>query len=84
MSFLFIFIQNGFWMFNNVTLMTNMKYTVIPTRDVRSVPRYETALIVHNVQKNDFGEYQCYITNQYGTSFVRIPLEKRSNNNRDQ
>jgi hypothetical protein len=55
-----------------------MKYTIIPPRDVKTIPRYETGLIIHDVQTNDFGEYQCHVTNQYGTEFARIRLEKRS------
>ncbi len=65
-------------MFKNTTVTNNLKYTVIPARDVQTIPRYEISLIVHNVQTNDFGEYECHVINQYGTEFARIRLEKRS------
>lgn len=58
--------------------MNNMKYTVIPPHDVKSISRYEIGLIIHNVQNNDFGEYECHVTNQYGTEFIRLRLDKRS------
>ena len=58
--------------------MNNMKYTVIPVRDVKTIPRYEIGLIIHNVEANDFGEYECHVTNQYATEFARIRLERRS------
>jgi len=55
-----------------------MKYTIIPARDVKTIPRYEIGLIIHDVQKNDFGEYECHVVNQHGNEFARIRLEKRS------
>lgn len=55
-----------------------MKYSTIPIRDVKTIPRYETALIIHNVQKQDFGVYECHVTNQYGSEYARLRLEKRS------
>ncbi len=55
-----------------------MKYTIIPARDVKTIPRYELGLIIHDVQKNDFGEYECHVVNQHGKEFARIRLEKRS------
>ena len=55
-----------------------MKHTIVPPRDVKTIPRYETGLIVHNVESKDFGEYQCYITNQFGTAFATIRLEQQS------
>jgi hypothetical protein len=58
--------------------MNNLKYSVIPARDVKTIPRYEIGLIIYNVQENDFGEYECHVINQYGTEFARIRLEKRS------
>ncbi|CAF0731000.1 unnamed protein product [Adineta ricciae] len=69
---------NAFWIFQNVTLMNNMKYTVIPVRDVKTIPRYEIGLIIHNVEASDFGDYECHVTNQYATEFARIRLERRS------
>ncbi len=65
-------------MFNNSTVMNNMKYSIIPARDVKTIPRYEIGLIIHDVQTNDFGEYECHVVNQYGTEFARIRLERRS------
>jgi len=58
--------------------MNNMKYTIIPARDLKTIPRYEIALIIYDVQTNDFGEYECHVTNQYGTEFARLRLERRS------
>ena len=55
-----------------------MKHTIVPPRDVKTIPRYETGLIIHNVDSKDFGEYQCYITNQFGTGFAPIRLEQQS------
>ncbi|CAM4766680.1 unnamed protein product [Rotaria magnacalcarata] len=71
-------LTNSFWIFKNITLINNMKYTVVPARDVKAIPRYEMGLIIHNVQKNDFGEYECHAANQYGTEYARLRLEKRS------
>ncbi|CAF3325035.1 unnamed protein product [Rotaria socialis] len=71
-------LTNSFWIFKNVTLINTMKYTVVPVRDIKTIPRYEMGLIIHNVQKNDFGEYECHVTNQYGTEYARLRLEKRS------
>ncbi|CAF1364122.1 unnamed protein product [Adineta steineri] len=69
---------DSFWIFKNSTLINNMKHTIIAARDIRTIPRYEVGLIIHDVQTNDFGEYECHVTNQYGTEFVRIHLKKRS------
>ncbi|UJR33219.1 hypothetical protein I4U23_020674 [Adineta vaga] len=69
---------SAFWIFKNSTLVNSLKYTIIPARDVKTIPRYEIGLIIHDVQTNDFGEYECHVTNQYGTEFARIRLEKRS------
>ncbi len=55
-----------------------MKHTILPARDVKTIPRYEIGLIIHDVQTSDFGEYECHVTNQYGTEFARIRLQKRS------
>jgi hypothetical protein len=55
-----------------------MKYTVIPARDVKTIPRYEIGLIIHDIQTNDFGEYECHVRNPHGTEFARIRLERRS------
>jgi hypothetical protein len=55
-----------------------MKYTIIPARDLKTIPRYEIALIIYDVQTNDFGEYECHVINQHGTEFARIRLERRS------
>ena len=62
--------------------MNNMKYTIVPPRDVKTIPRYETGLIIHDLQNSDFGEYECHVTNQYGTEYARIHLEKRSKGHR--
>ena len=70
--------QDAFWTFKNTTLINCMKYTVIPPRDVRTVPRYETSVIIHGVETSDFGDYECHVANQFGTAFARIRLEKRS------
>ncbi|CAF4257378.1 unnamed protein product, partial [Rotaria sp. Silwood2] len=70
--------NNTFWIFKNLTLMNNMKYTIIPARDVKTIPRYEMGLIIHDVQTNDFGEYECHVTNQYGSEYATLYLEKRS------
>ncbi len=65
-------------MFKNTTVTNNLKYSVIPARDVKTIPRYEIGLIIYNVQSDDFGEYECHVVNQYGTEYARIRLEKRS------
>jgi len=66
-------------MFKNTSIMNNLKYTVIGARDVKTIPRYEIGLIIHNVENEDFGNYDCYVINQYGSEYARIPLVKRSN-----
>jgi len=58
--------------------MNNMKYSIVPARDIKTIPRYEIGLIIHDVQTNDFGEYECHVINQHGTEFARIRLERRS------
>jgi hypothetical protein len=55
-----------------------MKYTIIPARDIKTIPRYEIGLIIHDVQINDFGEYECHVKNLYGTEYALIRLERRS------
>lgn len=59
--------------------MNSMKYTVVPPRDVKIFPRYEMALIIHNVENDDFGDYSCHVTNRYGINSARIQLQQRSN-----
>ena len=65
-------------MFKNSTVTNDLKHTVVPARDVKTIPRYEIGLIIYNVQNEDFGEYECHVINQYGTEFARIRLQKRS------
>ncbi len=65
-------------MFKNSTVMNSIKHTIIPARDVKTIPRYEMGLIIHNVQTNDFGDYECHVINQYGTEYARVRLERRS------
>lgn len=65
-------------MFQNASVTNNLKHTIIPPRDVKAIPRYEIGLMIHNVQNEDFGNYDCYVINQYGIEYARIPLIKRS------
>ncbi|CAF0771419.1 unnamed protein product [Didymodactylos carnosus] len=67
---------DAYWMFNNVTLSSNMKYDTVSLRDT-SDNRYETSLMIRHINKQDLGQYECYVTNQYGTSFKRVRLQKR-------